>query len=151
MAKYFIYFSATGNGDFIAESLREKGYTPIKVEMVRPMGKVGFWKILSYGFQAMTNKKAKIKDINLELKDDDQVIVGSPIWNDRLSTPINTVLAKYTFNKETTEFVLYPAGEGTKKSIKILKKKGFVKEPIVISNPLKNKNKVKELSSKVAA
>ena len=46
MAKYFIYFSATGNGDFLAELLKQKGYEPVKVEMVKQMGKVGFWKIL---------------------------------------------------------------------------------------------------------
>lgn len=151
MAKYFIYFSATGNGDFIAESLKTKGYTPVKVEMVKPMGKVGFWKIFIYGFYSMINKKAKIKDINLELKEGDEVIIGSPIWNDKLSTPINTVLAKFNLNKQTTGFILYPAGEGTKKSVKLLKKKGFEKEPIVISNPLKNKDKVGQILSEVVA
>ena len=25
--KYFIYFSATGNGDYLAELLKEQGYT----------------------------------------------------------------------------------------------------------------------------
>lgn len=137
MAKYFIYFSATGNGDFLAELLKQKGYEPVKVEMVKPMGKVGFWKILKYGGDAMTNKKAKIKPLNLELKDTDEVIIGSPIWNDRLSTPINTLLADFSFNKETTEFVLYPAGEKTKKSLKRLQKLGFLKKPLVISYPLK--------------
>ena len=30
--KYFIYFSATGNGDYLAEQLKDYGYTPVKVE-----------------------------------------------------------------------------------------------------------------------
>ena len=51
---------------------------------------------------------------------------------------------KITFNKETTKFILYPAGEGTKKSFKQIEKLGFKKEPLVISNPLKNKEKVSE-------
>ena len=143
--KYFIYFSASGNGDFIAEYLKELGYTPIKVEMIKPIKKINFFSIMKYGFRAGMNKKEKIRELNLGLKDDDEVMIGSPIWNDKLSTPINTLLDKYSFNKETTRFILYPAGEGTNKSLMQLEKLGFKNKPIVYSNPLKNQDKVKEL------
>ncbi len=143
--KYFIYFSATGNGDFLANILKEKGYEPVKVETIKPLGKMNFFRILKYGGQAMTNKKAKIKPLSLELAKDDEVIIGSPIWNDRLSTPINTVLSMFEFDKETTKFILYPAGEGTKKSFKQLEKLGFKKQPLVISYPLKKQDAAKEL------
>ena len=143
--KYFVYFSASGNGDFIAECLKELGYTPIKVEMIKPIKKINFFSIMKYGFRAGMNKKEKIKELNLGLKDDDEVVIGSPIWNDKLSTPINTLLDKYSFNKETTNFILYPAGEGTNKSLIQLEKLGFKNKPIVYSNPLKNQEKAKEL------
>ena len=143
--KYFIYFSASGNGDFIAEYLKELGYTPIKVEMIKPIKKINFFSIMKYGFRAGMNKKEKIKELNLDLNDNDEVIIGSPIWNDKLSTPINTLLDKYSFNKETTNFILYPAGEGTNKSLIQLEKLGFKNKPIVYSNPLKNQEKAKEL------
>ena len=143
--KYFIYFSASGNGDFIAEYLKELGYTTIKVEMIKPIKKINFFSIMKYGFRAGMNKKEKIKELNLGLKDDDEVVIGSPIWNDKLSTPINTLLDKYSFNKETTRFILYPAGEGTNKSLMQLEKLGFKNKPVVYSNPLKNQDKIKEL------
>ena len=145
--KYFVYYSATGNGDFIAEQLKEKGYQPVKVEMIKPLGKVGFFKMMKYGFQALKSKKAKIKEVDLELKEEDRVVIGSPIWNDRLSTPINAVLAKFEFNKDTTEFVLYPAGEGTKKSFLQIEKLGFKNKPIICSHPLKKQEQVKETLS----
>ena len=63
--RYFIYFSATGNGDFIAEKLKDFGYEPVKIETIKPLGKMGFFKMIHYGGQAMFNKKAKIKPINL--------------------------------------------------------------------------------------
>jgi len=143
--KYFIYFSVSGNGDYIASILQEKGYTPIKVEMVKPIKKVGFFTILKYGFRAGTNKKEKIKEINLDLNDDDLVVIGSPIWNDKLSTPINALLSKYNFDKGMTKFILYPAGEGTKKSFIQLEKLGFEQKPIIYSNPKKNPDKINEI------
>ena len=143
--KYFIYFSASGNGDLIADYLKDQGYTPMKVEMVKPIKKVGFFTILKYGFRAGSGKKEKIKQLNLDLKSDDEVIIGSPIWNDKLSTPINAVLDQFSFDKENTRFILYPAGEGTKKSIAQLEKLGFKQKPIVYSNPKKNSEIIKEI------
>ena len=143
--KYFIYFSLSGNGDFIAEKLKEKGYEPIKVEMIKPIKKVGFFSMMKYGFKAGLSKREKIKPLNLDLKEDDEVIIGSPIWNDRLATPINTVLALLGLNKETTSFLVYPAGETANKVKNQLKKLGFKKEPIIYPHPLKDQEKINEI------
>ena len=150
MSKYFIYFSATGNGDFLASELKQYGYTPVKVEMVKKIKKVGFFFILRYGGKATFNKKEKIQPLNLELKEDDIVVIGSPIWGDKISTPINTVLKQLSLNKDTTRFVLYPAGEGTKKSLLQIARLGFIQEPIVISYPLKKMEAAKELLKKLS-
>lgn len=143
--KYFIYFSWSGNGDYIASFLKERGYEPIKAETLKPLGKVNFFRIFKYGFKAMGNKKTPIKDIDLKLNKDDLVIIGSPIWNDRLSTPINTVLSQFEFNKENTKFILYPAGEETNKSFKQILDLGFIEKPIVYAHPLKSKEKAVEI------
>ncbi len=136
--KYFIYFSVSGNGDFLADRFKEKGFQPVKVELIKPIKKVGFFTILKFGFRAGLQKKEKIKEINIDLKEGDEVIIGSPIWNDRLSTPINAVLSQLALNKETTSFIVYPAGETAKKVVDQLKKLGFSKEPIVYPHPLKS-------------
>ena len=143
--KYFVYFSASGNGDFIANFLKEKGYEIVKVETLKPFGKVNFFRILEYGFRAGTNKKEKIKEINLELKEDDVVVIGSPIWNGKLSTPINTVLDQIAFNKESTKFIVYPAGESADKVFPQIEKLGFKNKPFVYANPLKNQDKVQDI------
>ena len=145
MMKYFIYYSTTGNGDFIASKLKEAGYEIIKVETIKPMGKMSFFKMLKYGGDSMFNKKAKIKPIDLSIKDDDVVAIGSPIWNDRLSTPINAILSQFVFNKDSTKFVLYPAGDSAKKAIKQLEKQGFKNSPFVFTYPLKNEQRIKEV------
>ena len=145
MAKYFVYFSFTGNGDYIASLLKEKGYESVKIELEKSPKKIGFWQILKYGGHAGFNTKEKLKEVEFKLNQDDVVIIGSPIWNDRLSTPITTFMSQVEFNKETTKFILYPAGEKTKKSLKQIKKLGFISEPIVISYPLKKTEECKKL------
>ncbi len=145
MAKYFIYFSFTGNGDYIAELMHEKGYEPVKLELVKKPNKIGFWQILKYGGHAGFHKKEKLAHVDFSLEDGDEIVFGSPIWNDRLSTPITTFMDRYHFNKETTKFILYPAGETTKKSLKQIKKLGFISEPLVISYPLKKTEECKAL------
>ena len=88
MKKYFIYFSATGNGDYIAEALKEYDYTPLKIEMEKKIKKVGFFFILKYGGRATFKKKEKIKPFELELKEDDLVVIGSPIWSIAISVSL---------------------------------------------------------------
>ena len=143
--KYFVYYSLSGNGDFLADLLKEYDIKPVKIEAVKPLKKPNFFTIIKYGGDAMAKKKRPIKDLNLELKDDDIVIVGSPIWNDRLSTPVNTFLDKYNLNKETTQFILYPAGDKTNKSKVQLQKLGFKNEPVVIQHPKKYVDEAKQL------
>ena len=145
MNKYFVYYSASGNGDYLASELEKKGYQPVKIELVKPIKKVGFFTILKYGGRAMTKKKEKLQEIKLELQNDDLVIVGSPIWNDHLSTPVLTALGQLDLNKETTKFILYPAGSGTKKSLTQIEKLGFKETPIIIQYPLKYQEKALEL------
>ena len=143
--KYFVYFSLTGNGDYLASLMEEKGYTPVKVEMVKRPKKVGFFTILNYGGRAGFKMKEKIQSLNIEIKPEDEVVIGSPVWNDRLSTPILTVLDQYNFNKETTRFIFYPAGETTKKAYKQIMKMGFIKGGVTISYPLKKKEEAEKI------
>ena len=73
------------------------------------------------------------------------VSVSAPIWNDRLSTPINAVLDKIAFNKETTKFLVYPAGEKANKVFEQIEKLGFKNKPFVYPNPLKNQDKINDI------
>ena len=145
MAKYFIYFSFTGNGDYIAELMHEKGYEPVKLELVKKPNKIGFWQILKYGGHAGFHKKEKLAHVDFSLEDGDEIVIGSPIWNDRLSTPITTFMDRFNFNKETTRFILYPAGETTKKAYKQIMKMGFTKGGVTISYPLKKKEEAEKI------
>ena len=77
-------------------------------------------------------------------EEDDLVVIGSPIWNDRLSTPILTLLDKYEFNKQTTQFIFYAGGGKAAHAEKQIEKMGFEKKAIVLKQPLSYKEEAKE-------
>lgn len=149
--KYFVYYSNSGNGDYLAQKLEKSGYKPVKIEPTKKLGKMNFFRIMKYGGDAMFNKKMKIQDVSLDLKENDIVVVGSPIWNDRLSTPVNSFLDKFVLDKKTTRFILYPAGKTTTKSFAQIKKLGFEGDITVIPYPKKYVEETEKLLEEFAS
>ena len=145
MKKYFIYYSYTGNGDYLATIMKDLGFELIKVETIKEYGKLTFFKMLCLGRDAMIKKQEPIKELGLDIKEDDLVVIGSPIWNDRLSTPINTVLKTLELDKETTKFILYPAGATTKKALKQINRLAFMQSPVIIASPLKHQEQARQI------
>ena len=137
MKKYFIYYSYTGNGDFVADTLKRSDLSIIKIEPKKHMKKINFFRILRYGGEAMFKKKMPIQSLDLILDKDDVVIIGSPIWNDRLSTPILTLLDKFEFDKKTTKFIFYAGGGEANHAEKQIAKMGFEQKAVVLKEPKK--------------
>ena len=119
MKKIFIYYSSTGNGDVVAKKLESLGADIRKVITREPLPKNKILSILTGGFKAAIGYKDKLDNFDANIKEYDEVIIGSPIWNDRLSSPINTVLSKLDLNKKVTKFILY-SGSGTNKKAREL-------------------------------
>ena len=75
MDKVFIYYSLTGNGDVVANYLKEKGIDIKKVISKDRMPKNKFFSILKGGFQATIEKEAKIeaalKESGIDLNDEE--------------------------------------------------------------------------------
>ena len=135
MRKFFIYYSLTGNGKFLASLLEQKGYIPVQIEMKKEPKKVGFFTILKYGGRAGFNKKEKLKDYFHDFEEGDEFIIGSPIWNARPTPVLNSVLKETDFSGKKLSFVFYSgSGEGKKAKAKIEKlfpssEIVFLKEP----------------------
>ena len=62
MKKIFIYYSLTGSGDLVADTLKSKGYDIRKVVSKHKYPKSFFWLMMVGGFRAGTNKKDKLID-----------------------------------------------------------------------------------------
>ena len=121
MSKLFIYYSLSGNGDIISNELKEKGFDIRKVETKKKY-KNNFWGIFSGGFLAGFNHKAKLLNYDNNISNYDEIYIGSPIWNSKLSCPINTVLKNTNLENKNVTFILYSGSGEAKKAVKKINK-----------------------------
>ena len=147
MAKLFIYYSLTGNGDLVAKSFLEKGYEIRKVSEKKKMPKKFFWMVLGGGFRAGLGLKGKLVDYDNDISRFDNVVVGSPIWNGRFPPAMNSVLAQTNFFNKNLTFVFYSgSGEGKKAEARV--KKEFPNALIVfLKEPKKHEKELEKLAN----
>lgn len=115
--KLLIYYSFTGNLDYVATLLKDKGFELRKVTEKKKMPKSFFFSILIGGFRAGIKAKGKLIDYNPDVSSYEEIIIGSPIWNGRFPPAINSVLAKTNFEGKKVTFLFSSgSGEGEKAS-----------------------------------
>ena len=114
MSKLIIYYSFSGNGDVVAESLKEKGFETRKVESKLKLRKNLFLQMMKGGFLASIGAKPKLINYDNNVDDYDEIYIGAPIWNGRLACPVNTILGDTNLKDKKVTFVLY-SGSGTAK------------------------------------
>ena len=103
-----------------------------------------FFRILVGGYKASFNKKDKLLDFDSDISNYKKIVIGSPIWNDRLSAPINSVISLLDLSDKDVSFVLYSAsgkGEKAKEKIKSL----FGVDATILKEPKKHKEELKKL------
>ena len=146
MKQIFIYYSLTGNGDFIAEKLN-KEIDKRKVIMKKKMPKRFFFMVLSGGFLAGLKVKSKLKDFDNDVSGYDEIIIGSPIWNGRFSTPINTVLSSIDLNNKSLTFILYSGSGEAPKTISLINHKYPGSKVIILQEPKKHLDELEKLGN----
>ena len=146
MKKLFIYYSLTRNGDVVADSLKEQGYEIRKVITKNKYPKNRFLQIMIGGYKASFNKKDKLLDFDTDISSYDKIVIGSPIWNDRLSAPINSVISSLDLKDKDVSFVLYSAsGKAEHAANKI--KELFDENAVILKEPKKNSEELKKINN----
>lgn len=145
MKRIFIYYSLSGNGDIVAETLKNQGIDIRKVIVKDELPKKRFFQIMTGGFLAFLNHKSELVEFNEDVSSYDEVIIGSPVWNGRLSCPINTVLDKIDLTNKKIKFILC-SGSGTalKLEKKLLEKYNNI-EIINLKEPKRYKEEINKL------
>ena len=139
MKKLFIYYSLSGNGDAVANYLEDKKIDIRKVITKESLPNNFVLRIMSGGFKALINYKDRLNDFDTDISNYDEIIIGSPIWNSRLSSPINAVLDKIKLDNKKVIFILYSGSGVSKKATERIKGEYPSALVIDIKNPLNNK------------
>ena len=137
MKKLFIYYSDTGNCASVASYLENNGYDTRRATPKKDLPKAFFFKIMSGGFAAMRRKCAPLKDYDNDVSAYDAVVIGSPVWNSRLSAPVNTVLKKTDLSGKRTAFILSAASGEAPKALERLRAEYPSARAIVLREPNK--------------
>ncbi len=145
MKKIFIYYSLSGNGDVVANYLKEKKVTISKVIPEKQLPNNMVLRIIKGGFLAGINHKDKLVDFNNDVSDYDEVIIGSPIWNGKLSCPINTVLDSLDLKEKKITFILYSGSGEAPKTEEILKERFKTCRIIHLKEPKNNREVLSEV------
>ena len=145
MPKLFIYYTLSGNGNVVSNYLKEKGFDIRKIETKYKLSRHMFPAMMKGGFHALIGKKAKLINYDNNINNYDEIIIGSPIWNSRLTPPINTVLKETNLENKKITFILYSGGGYGKKATKKLSKKYPDSTIINIKQPKKYEEELKKI------
>lgn len=87
MKNLVVYYSKSGNTETIAQEISKAVDGELK--------KIELIKDISFGWAAFTSLlglNGKIKNVDIKVKDYDNIFIGSPVWAGKNATPINTLL-----------------------------------------------------------
>ena len=144
--KLFIYFSLTGNGDIVANEFKNKGFEIRKVISKYKYPKNKFMLMMVGGYKATFEKKDKLLDFNANISPYEKIVLASPVWNDRISAPINEVLSILDLKNKNIDFILYSAS-GTANTAKERIKNLFGIDAIDLKEPKKHKNELLKIKN----
>ena len=97
MKNLVVYYSWTGNTEVAAKELHKLvGGELVKLEEIKERKmRIGF---AGAAFSAVLGMKSRLKSVNFNVKDYDNVFIGSPVWASRCTPAINTFLSKAGLN-----------------------------------------------------
>lgn len=106
-----VYYSRTGNTRRLAEAIAGAGGFDIEpvIDSRRRLGLLGY---LRSGYEASLARLTPIAPPQHDVGGYDLVVVGTPIWNFALSSPIRTFLSQQREKLERVAFFLTCGGRG---------------------------------------
>ncbi len=96
MKKLVVYYSYTGNTKKIAEEVKNK----LNCDILELEPEISFSDdydevVEEYQNNSIDNKEVPIKDVNVNLDEYDEIIIGTPVWWYTISPVVVTFLKKY--------------------------------------------------------
>lgn len=145
MKKIFIYYSLTGNGDYLANYLKDNGVDIRKVIEKKKAPKSFFWRVFIGGFRAGLKLKGKLVGYNNDVSEYDEIIIGSPIWNGQFPPAVNSILKQTDLTNKKISFLFYSGSGDNPKVIKHINKMFKDYRYVVLKEPKSNEDEIKKI------
>ena len=147
-----VYYSLTGNTQFIAEVLRDSIEADIlELKPIKELKADSGTKFMWGGYQSTMKKKPKLIDFDINPLEYDLIILGTPVWAWNISPPMRSFLSKFDFTGKKVALWMSHAGDGIKAMERYQKalENAIIVDKITFQQPLKkdsDTNKEKALA-----
>ena len=124
MKRLIVYYSLSGNTKEAALKIADRlGADTLQIDTVKAMPKSFAARILVGGGQVMMNHVPKLKPLDKNPSSYDEIILGSPIWNNKGVPAINAFLNDPAAAEKVTSLFFSSGGGNTKKGLEAITKK----------------------------
>lgn len=120
MKSLVVYYSRSGNTRFVAEKISQKIGGDIEeiIDKKRRKGPLGF---VIGGFDATRGRKTDIAEMKKSPRDYDLIVVGTPMWNKRITPAVRTYLEDNKFSEKRVAIFCTNNGSRSERVFKTLK------------------------------
>lgn len=111
MRTAIVFYSLDGNTRLAACGLAERlGADVFEIRTVKPYPAKGPLKILVGGKDATFDRRPAIQPLDIDFATYDQVVLGTPVWADKVAAPINTFLKGRDLGEKHLALLISSAG-----------------------------------------
>ncbi len=124
MKAAIIYYSLEGNTELIANMISKRtGAELIKLMPKKEIAKDGFKKFFWGGKSVVFKEKPELLNHNIQLKNYDTLIIGTPIWAGSFAPPLLSFLSSYEIKGKKLHLYACNSGGETQKCFRKLEDK----------------------------
>jgi flavodoxin len=150
MSSLVVFYSRTGNSKFVAEKVVSElsADTEEVVDLKNRRGWLGF---IRAGYDATRGRETMIEKTQKSPKDYNLIVVGTPVWNSRLTPAIRTYLKENDLSQKRIALFSTNEGRGAEKTLGMMKSlipNGNIVGELGITKALENRE---ETERKIAA
>ncbi|WP_167957734.1 flavodoxin family protein [Anaerosporobacter faecicola] len=155
MKTLVVYYSMEGNTKFAAQELAKEvqgDLLELVPQKAYPTGKIS--KFIFGGKAATFGEKPKLKPYDCDCNQYDLILIGTPIWNSRITPPLNTFLRDHDLSEKTIALFASSAGGDASRFFDYMKERySHIIDTLSLTNAALQKEetekKVKEFAKNV--
>jgi len=120
MRSLVVFYSRTGNAKFVAENVASElgADTEEVIDLKNRRGRLGF---LKAGYDATRFKETTIEKTKKSPRDYDLIVIGTPVWNSRITPAIRTYLKENNLLQKKIALFSTSEGRGSEKTLAMMK------------------------------